>query len=422
MPENTESLVGWLIPAAVVFGVTAVAILAIAWAVRRARRSPRAMAAAEAERTRAGVALVALDDAIEEADLEVGLSGALYGGDAPPSLRRARMTAQHARDKAFEDYRTISSDTQVLPAEIERVARRIHQRADHALGLISRARTEHADWVRQNVSASDQVAGASRRLAALRSGMGDPSALVNDLSTRFDESEWADAAASASAAIAQAAAAERLLATAAEHSADPTRTALPELTQAERALRSAEAEARALEERHRLVTQAATALPGEFESARTALRQARVTREGLDPADADRLGEAIRAADAALTALEERAPRRPTETIDMIARIRDRLDMALGDARTAQQRLRGAHTALPGTVAAARNAIAQAEASVSHARAGADARVRLATAQAELAAARQAQDPVEALDAARRAIRHAEDAQALAAYDRLGRR
>ena len=96
---------------------------------------------------------------------------------------------------------------------------------------------------------------------------------------------------------------------------------------------------------------------------------------------ADRLGAAIREADDALARIEKEAARRPTATISALARMRDRLDLALGDARTAQQRLRGARTALPGTLAAARGAIAQAESSVSHAAAGADARVRLASAR-----------------------------------------
>ena len=81
--------------------------------------------------------------------------------------------------------------------------------------------------------------------------------------------------------------------------------------------------------------------------------------------------------------------------------------------------MRGARTALPGTLAAARAAVAHAEAQITRSRAGADARVRLTAAQRELASARQATDPVEALDAARRAMRNAEDAQALADYDRL---
>ena len=193
----------------------------------------------------------------------------------------------------------------------------------------------------------------------------------------------------------------------------PTRRGarLADLAAAERSLRRAEADARTLEETHRLVTQAAQAVPGEFDAARTALRQATTTREQprAGRRRASRRGAARdrRRADA----LETDAARRPTRTIDRIARLRDRLDLALGDARTAQQRLRGARTALPGTLAAARSAIAQAEASVAHTRAGADARCGSLSAQRELAVARQAPDPVAALDAARRAMRDAEDAR-----------
>lgn len=165
--------------------------------------------------------------------------------------------------------------------------------------------------------------------------------------------------------------------------------------------------------------QAAQAVPDEISAARTALRQASVTREHLDAPDAERLGAELRAIEQELNRIETDAARRPTRTVDAIARLRGRLDLALGDARTAQQRLRGARTALPGTVAAARGALAQAEASVSRSRAGADARSRLLSAQRELARARQAEDPVAALDAARRALRDAEDAKALADYARL---
>src|SRR5690606_10181688 len=68
-----------------------------------------------------------------------------------------------------------------------------------------------------------------------------------------------------------------------------------------------------------------------------------------------------------------------------------------------------------------RGAIAQAEAAIAHAHAGAGARSRLLSAQRELAAARQSDDPVEALDAARRALRDAVDAQTLADYAVLTR-
>jgi hypothetical protein len=421
MPEALEESLAWGIPALVVFGVAAIAIIIAIWLLRRARRSPRARAAAEAQRAQAGITLVRLDDAVDELDLEVGLSGALYGGNAPASLRRARLTSQHVRDTSFEEYRAISG-TEVVPDEIRRVATRIQRRCTDALGAIAAALTEHSAWVQSNVSATRQVAAAQERLRTLRAAMGDPTALVAELSGRFDEDEWAEASRAARAAVNDADSAERLLANAARAADDPTRSALPDLAAAERSLRRAEADSRILEEAHRLATQAAQAVPGEFEAARGALRQANSVRDQLESVDAGRLGAEIRVIEGELTALETDAARRPARTIDGIARLRDRLDLALGDARTAQQRIRGARTALPGTLAAARNAIAHAEASVIQTRAGADARSRLASAQRELASARQVADPVEALDAARRAMRDAEDAKALADYDRLGRR
>lgn len=417
----TAQLVGeilrWAVPAVVVAVVAATAIVVIAWSVRAARRSPRARSAAADARTKAGVDLVRLDDAVGELDLEVGLSGALYGGGSPASLRRARMTAQHVRDDAFDVFRTIDDETDLLPAEVQRRARLISTRVTETMGAIEHARAEHERWMGENTSAAAQVASARDRLAALRAQMGEPATLVAQLRAQYDESEWKDAAVAADAAAAHADEAAELLDRAAADASDPSRSALADLALAERRIRSAQTDTQRLENAHRLITQAAAALPGELDAARYAIRQALVTREGLEPDAADRLAAAIRDAESSLTSLDEDAARRPTATIDRIARMRDRLDLALGDARTAQQRLRGARTALPGALATAQSALARAEASVVGA--GADARVRLAAARDELAKARQIADPVDALDAARRALRRAEDAQALADYDRL---
>lgn len=413
-----SAFLSWFIPAVVVFGITAIAVVAIGWAVRSSRRSPRARSAASAARTEAGSALVELDDAIGELDLELGLSGALYGGDAPGGLRRARMTAQHVRDQAFVDFRTLD-DPAMLPAEQQRRARLISTRVRTALDATTSARAAHTDWMHEHVSATEQIAAARARQDALVAQLGDPEALVRDLRERFDDAEWRDAAESATAARQALQDATRLLDQAGADAADPSRDALTPLADAERALRAASAGAQRAEEDHRVVGQAAQALPGEFAAARTALRQAIDLRGSLEPDAAARLGAAIRDIQAALDALEPDAGRRPTFTVDRIARLRDRLDLAAGDARSAQQRLRGARSALPGTLSAARAAVSRAEASA--AGAGADARVRLSAAQEELAKARQAGDPVEALDAARRAMRHAEDAQALADYGRMSR-
>jgi hypothetical protein len=420
MDGSGIDVLGWLIPALVVFGSAAALIAATVYAVRRAQRRPAARRRAEAAVQRAGAALVGLDDATAELDLEVGLSGALYGGDAPASLRRARMTAQHTRDDSFATYRQLG-DPDLPPVVVERAARDLLRRIDGTSRVIEAARREHRAWIDAHLSAADQVAGAQRRLDELRSRMGSPEALLRELELRADPEEWTDAVRAAEAARAAVAEAEARIEVARAAAADPTRSALDELAAGERALRRADAAARTLEETHRLVIQAGLAVADEMAAARSAVRSAASTRAALEPDDAERLGREIRWAQDELDRIEPTATRRPVSANEAIARVRDRLDGALADARTAQQRLRGARTALPGTLAAARSAIGRAEAALPSGSAALDVRVRLDAARQELADARQMQDPVSALDAARRAIRHAEDAKALADHHRLGR-
>lgn len=412
------TVLGWAIPALVVFGSAAAIVVVVGWTVRASRRSPRARAAADQARTDAGAALVRLDDEIGELDIDVALSGSMYGGDAPPGLRRAKMNAQHVRDRAFADYSALD-DPALAPAERRRRARDILARLSKTLAELDRARAEHGAWTAQHRTAADQISTARQRLTEAREQIGDPAALVAALQQRFDAAEWqdaADAAARTRAALADAAA---HLDRAEQGAADPTVNALPDLAAAERALRVAQTSAARLDRECRQLTEASDSLADEFTVARSAIRAASALREHVEPDAAARLGAAIADAAAALDALEPGAVRQPMHTVDRIARVRDRLDLAIGDARSAQQRLRAARTALPGTLASAAAAVSRAEGAA--ATAGADARTRLAAAQRELTDARRRADPVEALDAARRAMRQAEDAQALADYDRLGR-
>ena len=115
-----------LVPSAVVFG-TATALADRAGPCGRCAGPAAAPVPARPrrpQRATAGSALVALDDAVAELDLEVGLSGALYGGEDAATLRRARMSAQHARDQAFQEYRDISAPD-VPPPVVRRTAERI---------------------------------------------------------------------------------------------------------------------------------------------------------------------------------------------------------------------------------------------------------------------------------------------------------
>ncbi|GAA4193688.1 hypothetical protein GCM10022219_15830 [Microbacterium oryzae] len=414
-----EDVLVWLVPAAIVFAGAALVVVLTVWIVKRARRGRRARAKAGAALDAVGATLVRLDDDLDELELELSLSGALYGGDPPPALRRARMTAQHTRDDAFAAYRDLRESTD-LPARIRRRTRALAARLDSALRSLAAARTAHDAWIEANVTASAQIDAARGRLTEVEGLMGDPAILLRELAEHADPEEWTDAADAATAARAALDDAACRLDAAARCAEDPTQSPLDDLAEAERRLRTAEQRSRALEERHRIVLQAAQAVPDELEAAAAAIRSATAMRAALEPADAERLGEEIARAADELDRLRAQAGRRPVATNEAIARLRDRLDMALADARTAQQRLLGARSALPGTLAAARSALARAEAAVGRG-SSLDARVRLDAARTQLAQARQTADPVEALDDARRAIRHAEDAKALADYDDLAR-
>lgn len=415
MDELAASLWPWLVPALIVFGSAAALSTLAIWLLRRQRRSPAARARAAAQRADAGAELVRLDDAIGELDLELALSGALYDGSAPDGLRRARMTAAHARDASFEQLLTITSDTH--PDDIVRAARAILSRTAAARASISHARAEHAAWMSSHVSATTQIEAAHARARVIGAELGDPGEMLAALAERYDPSEWAEAQRAAAQAMDALADAEELIRAAQQRAEDPTRSALPVLADAERALRTAQAASRRFEDRSRLVSEAGAAAPGEFTDAREALRVAMALREDLEPDESERLGAELRDISDALARLGGDAARRPTAAVAGIVRLRERLDLAVGDARTAQQRLRGARSALPGALAMARDAIARAEARMTGA--GVDARARLEMAHRELAAARGAADPVEALDAARRAFRNAEDAVALADYDAM---
>ena len=92
------------------------------------------------------------------------------------------------------------------------------------------------------------------------------------------------------------------------------------------------------------------------------------------------------------------------------------LDTALASARNQEQRLSHARTALTGALLGAHSQIDEARRAMSGGRAGVDARTRLAEAERQLMLAESEADPVEALDAARRATTAARDADALARY------
>lgn len=405
-----------LLPWVVVFGTTGVLCVVLGLGIRGFRRTPRARARREVTWQNTGTALLRLDTAIEESDIELGLAGAMYGGTAPRTLAAARARAANARDDAFARYQLALERKDTHPGAV-REARHVGDLANRALLKLESAQLEHQKWLTANADAPTEVVAARERFAALTTGVGDPSALERDLSARFADDEWepvksanrslADALASADGALQRA---ERNVHT-------PGASVMADLAAAERALRAAEAASLAADVAHKAVVDASLAVAHELASVRADIAKGVALQQHVPANAAQRVGEELERALNAVEAIEPRAGAEPTAVIAEISRIRDRLDVALGNARTARDRIEGARSALPGTTATARRAIAHAEAMVMQS-SSADARVRLTEATDALAASRTADDAVAALDAVRRAIRHADDATALAQFAR----
>jgi chromosome segregation ATPase len=157
------------------------------------------------------------------------------------------------------------------------------------------------------------------------------------------------------------------------------------------------------------------------------LAEARAERSSAPDADT---GQAIIRAIAGVEAARSQVARpagaaagaNPVRDLDALSSAVAALDTALASARNQTQRLDHARTALTGTLVSADSQIAALRALVSGSgrRVGAEARTRLSEAERQLMLARAEADPVEALDAARRAVTHARDGDALARYDTMG--
>lgn len=410
----TESLGVWdfILPSLVVFGSALIGIAALVITIRVLRRTPRAQAKAVEARNLAASSLLELDEAIEDADVELALATATYGGNAPASLARARLSAVRIRDDGFAMYQELLDAPPVTPVA-KHAAMRAHTTARAALRELSTARDQHRDWLRKNSSAARQVTATQAHLDSVAATIGNTAARDTELAARFAPSEVIEVMTPTTRARTQLEQAQHALQRAAALASDPTKSALEDLTDAERAIRAAETAASAADQAYTRLEQASTVVRDELASVRAQVQEGAVLLADTPAEATARMSEALHDAQARLDALEPDAERKPLETISALSRIRGHLDLALSDARSARARLDGAKSALPGAIATARALIGRAEAKVNASSNGA-ARIRLASARDELARSRNASDAVEALDAARRAIRHAEDADALA--------
>lgn len=379
------------VPALVALILAAVAVAIVVFVVRTIRRSAKTRAAADAAVAEAADALLRLDDAVVELDVAFEAADADDSGDAPTELRRARTSAHRARDRGFVDVSDLD-DASLIPATRRDLARRTRAGLEGQLARTSDTRARLAEWVRAHRSTDRLAAAVRERRQAVVAAAGDPEPLLDALRHRFDRSDWAEAEASAAAASAALSEADDALFAAADDEA---------LLRATREIRRAARHLRAVEDAHRIAFQAAENAEAELAAARAELDDAvqiATTRGRQCAPDAlDRL----RAAREDLERAAAEAGGRPREAIVAVARARELRDEMIGDAVSPRLRIEAARAALPGTLACARAALAQAD-TRDEVRPIAD-RLRLERARRELAASRAATDAGRALADARAA-------------------
>lgn len=390
-----------------------------------ARRRTRPAQVEAGIRRRAGSALVRADDRLAEGEADVEFAIAQFGERAAQEYRAALRRAQADRDEIFRLHRMIDDEPGAGLANRER-ADRIVMLADR----IERLLDEQSGAFRERRSLEST---APDRLARLRVRVGEARARLTAVIGQRDAlleqharpalGTAADAPERAARALDRA---ESLAADAAPGSTAAASSVMATIAEAERLLYSAE---EALEQVDATAARLADAVAA-LDALRADARDAR--SEALEAADAAPDGDtgaaitdAVAELDAALagsggTRGAGRAADRPTdplEQLDALRRAMDAVELALASSRTQAQRLAHAreayHAARVQTEAqilAARDALGSGG--------SAGARARLEEAVDELRASRSLleTDPVGALDAVRRALTHARDAEVLARY------
>lgn len=372
---------------------------------------------------RAGTLLVRLDDALREADDELGYAIAQFGaakarpyGDAVAAAR-TKVTEAFRLRQALDDAQP-DSDRQKREWTLQIIA--LCEQAEKALG----------DQDARFASLRRQEVNAAGTLQDLRSRVTDTAARVEGARTAIAELEKKYVPEAVADVASNPDAAEALLVTATS-TADAAAPAISQsgvndvsgpLQDAAQSAHRADQLLDAVERTARDLRQADDALTALRASAQDDLVEARVERDSAPDADTGRaIIDAVAGVEAILT---DRSTGRidPVAELDRLGDAIAGLDAALASARNQTQRLEHARAAYVGTLVSAKSQIAAARDYIGSHRVGVDARTRLAEAERQLELAEAETDPVDALDTIRRAVTHARDADALARYDSMGGR
>ena len=391
---------------------------------RREGAKPSGAAGLPALTSKANVKLVALDDALTVAENELGFAIAQFGEEATAEYAlalkhaRAMSTAAFRLRRELEDaYPESVTKQREMTLQIISLSDTAHSTLDSQDRSFSTLRTEE-------VQAPSSLKALAARIAATDARLAPARATLKRLATQYradiaaeHENAVADAAAQLTVAAATVKSAQQKLSPAGVNDV------VGSLREAESSVAAATALLDSIDTVAAKLDDAAKTVATLGAAQKADLVEARREREDAPDAMTGRaILDAIEAVETVLAGVSaEKKPTDPIASLDKLNAAIARLDLALASARNQSQRLEHARAALAGTLVSATSQIAAVRGFIlaGGREVGADARTRLNEAERELKVAEAEADPVDALDAARRAVTHARDADALARYDAI---
>ncbi len=413
--------------ALVTVAVIGAAALAAGFAVLVRRRS-RTVAPVSSDRSigglsrRAGSLLVKVDDALREADDELGFALAQFGAAAAQPYADALAEARATVGEAFQLKQALDDAHPESEQQKRSMTLQVITLCEQAAATLERQDSRFTELRALEVNASGTLADVRSRIAASTGRLDAARATIAELSQQYDATTFAQISqnpADAEKALAEAAA-----------SADAAAPGISQagvsavsgtLEQAARSAQHADQLLDAVDRTARDLSASAAALATLREETAADLVEARRERDAAPDADTGAaIIQAIVGVESALAA--GAASRNPVADLDTLGDAISALDLALASARNQTQRLAHARAAYAGTLVSVTSQLAAAHDYISRYGGGVEARTRLSEAERQLTIAKAEADPVAALDAVRRSVTLARDADALARYDTMGSR
>ncbi len=366
--------------------------------------------------TRAGSALVRLDDAVRAADHELGFAIAQFGAEQSREFGQSIGSARAKLAEAFRLRQALDDSTPDSDRQQREWTLQIIALCEQAQKILSDQDAAFTVMRQREVGAAGALTDLRSRIAATQQRLQPARDALARLESRY--SPAVVAAVSANPSEAEAALAE---ATALADSAAPavTETGVSAvsgtLQTAAQAAQRAEQLLDAIERTERDLQAADDALAALRSSTRSDLAEAKRQRDTAPDAET---GRAIIDAMAEVDSVIEPhgGPVDPVSDLDRIGAAVAHLDLALASARNQADRLAHARAAYAGTLVSAASQIAVTRELIGSRGGAVSARTKLAEAERQYALAQAETDPVAALDTIRRAVTLVRDADALARY------